>query len=504
MTSSTSHQAGVVDMAVDGDASQQAATPSSGGGPPPPPSSSALQQAEAMSAAAKSKYEQRIFSDAMTLYSKAIAIAPSVPTYYLNRAATHYMLGSYADAVADCTTALACDPTSTTVLVKAHRRMSKCHVERGEYAKARDVLQSASAADASAAHELRSDLAVASQMAEWQAEGEAAMGQGEYSVARAFFANTLQKTNAPRTRLSLCRAELALGLCDPVLRTCRELIKADGNAVEAYVLRAVALLYSHDLEQARKHLREALRLDPDHPEGARTLKLVRKLEGFLDTAKSAYNRRDFAGARDAYTAAMEAANLPQHAPLSATMHAERGACQLRLREYEHALRDATVALYAQDDCKSAWVTKAAALQALGRHEQAIRELEPIMQTLGNDAQISGAYNRAVFEVRRARRPDYYGLLQVPSIASALEIKGAYKARALECHPDRMSDASAEQKAHAEASFKLLGEALEMLTDDFKRKLWDEGYDKEAIEERVRAAERAAREEPRGHHHHHHH
>ena len=33
----------------------------------------------------------------------------------------------------------------------------------------------------------------------------------------------------------------------------------------------------------------------------------------------------------------------------------------------------------------------------------------------------------------------------------------------------------------------LGEALETLSDDFKRKLWDEGYDKEAIEERVRAA-----------------
>jgi len=300
----------------------------------------------------------------------------------------------------------------------------------------------------------------------------------------------------------MVRAELALGLCDRALRTCTELIKRDGNAAEAYVLRAMALMYSSDLDQARKHLREALRLDPDHPEGGRVLKRVRKLEQHVGEGKAAYNARNFEAALDNFSAAIAAADSPQHAPLSATLHAERASTHLRLRQYEQALRDSTVALYAQDDCKSAWVTKAAALQALGHHEQALRELEPIMGSLGQDAQISGAYNRAQFEVRKARRPDYYALLQVPSVASTLEIKGAYKARALECHPDKMAGASEQEARAAEATFKELGDALEMLSDDFKRKLWDEGYDKAAIEERVRAAERAAREEPRHHHHHH--
>jgi len=300
----------------------------------------------------------------------------------------------------------------------------------------------------------------------------------------------------------MVRAELALGLCDRALRTCSDVIKADGNAAEAYVLRAVALMYSSDLDQARKHLRAALRLDPDHPEGGRALKRVKKLEQHLSAGKAAFNARDFESARVAFSAALDAADAPQHAPLSASLHAERAAAQLRLKEYDAALHDAAVAIYANDDCISAWVTKAAALQALGRHEQALRELEPIMGSLGHESRISGAYSRAKFEVRKAKRPDYYGLLHVPSIASTLEIKGAYKARALECHPDKHAE-SEQARTRAEAAFKLLGEALEMLSDDFKRKLWDEGYDKEAVDERVRAAERAAREEPRGHHHHHH-
>ena len=44
------------------------------------------------------------------------------------------------------------------------------------------------------------------------------------------------------------------------------------------------------------------------------------------------------------------------------------------------------------------------------------------------------------------------------------------------------------------------QALEILTDDFKRKLYSEGYDRAAIEERVARAQRAAHEN-RNHHHH---
>ena len=41
-----------------------------------------------------------------------------------------------------------------------------------------------------------------------------------------------------------------------------------------------------------------------------------------------------------------------------------------------------------------------------------------------------------------------------------------------------------------------GEGLEVLTDDFQRKLYDEGYDKAAIAERVQAAARAANQHDR--------
>ena len=71
------------------------------------------------------------------------------------------------------------------------------------------------------------------------------------------------------------------------------------------------------------------------------------------------------------------------------------------------------------------------------------------------------------------------------------MKQAYKQRCMEWHPDRHASSSDEDKAAAERNFKLLGEALEVMEDTMKQQLYDEGFDKEAIAERVEAARRAA-------------
>eukprot|EP00965_Chrysotila_dentata_P256129 6212445-Pleurochrysis_carterae.AAC.1 len=96
-------------------------------------------------------------------------------------------------------------------------------------------------ADASA---LRDDLRSATQLRDWQLEGEAAMANNDGALAKSFFASALTLTGARRAALGLVKADLSLGLCDAALRTTRDAIKRDADCIEAYVLRAQARAHS--------------------------------------------------------------------------------------------------------------------------------------------------------------------------------------------------------------------------------------------------------------------
>ena len=64
--------------------------------------------------------------------------------------------------------------------------------------------------------------------------------------------------------------------------------------------------------------------------------------------------------------------------------------------------------------------------------------------------------------------DYYEVLGVSREATESEVKKAYREKALKYHPDKNPG-----DAEAEASFKEVSEAFEVLSDDQKRTLYDE-------------------------------
>ena len=125
--------------------------------------------------------------------------------------------------------------------------------------------------------------------------------------------------------------------------------------------------------------------------------------------------------------------------------------------------------------------------------QAAADASSLLERWGqNEPIIRSLAEKANFELRRSKRPDLYGLLNVGSLASEIEIKQAYKSLALIWHPDKCPpDASPETRKKAEEKFKELGVALDVLGNKEKRDLWDEGYDVEGLEEvlRMRAAHR---------------
>merc|ERR1711872_165284 len=76
--------------------------------------------------------------------------------------------------------------------------------------------------------------------------------------------------------------------------------------------------------------------------------------------------------------------------------------------------------------------------------------------------------------KQAGKRDYYKILGVKRSATKKEIKKAYKAMALEWHPDKFQDE--EEKKAAEKKFMDIAAAKEVLTDAEKRAKYDAGED----------------------------
>ena len=441
------------------------------------------------------KFQLKQFEEAIRLYSKAISMADHVPSYYNNRAAAHFELRNFRAAVRDCEKAVELDPT----YVKSWVRRAKALVELGDFREAAEQL--ARAHQLQASPDLLREHQRVLEVADKMERGVAACQAEDYAQARMVLGDLLRETNAVAVVLWAARAELGLGIVDRVLRLTLQVLRNDSSHVGAYVVRGQAMFLSGEFDSAEQVLREALRLNPDDDEAKVCFKLTRRVRKLWTDGKAAATSRRFDAAVVLYSEALELLQPPQRAPITASLHAARGEAYLRLKQFDPCLKDCAVALYGKDDCKEAWLTKANALHALGRHQEALDDLSGLMQRWGqSDAVLRHAYERADFEVRRVKRPDYYAMLGIGSISSEMEIKTAYRQKCLECHPDKFMDKSVEERAAAEERFKALGDMLEVLTDPFKRQLYDEGYDKEAIEERVARAQRAAHEN-RNHHHH---
>ncbi|GHU46971.1 hypothetical protein FACS1894218_0420 [Bacilli bacterium] len=71
----------------------------------------------------------------------------------------------------------------------------------------------------------------------------------------------------------------------------------------------------------------------------------------------------------------------------------------------------------------------------------------------------------------ATKRDYYEILGIPKSATPDEIKRAFRRLAMQYHPDR------NKASDAEAKFKEVNEAYEVLSDTSKRSTYDQfGHD----------------------------
>ena len=95
--------------------------------------SSAKADAEALKAQGNARFEARSFQEAIKLYTKAITLDATQPSFFANRAAAWLMCGVPNECIKDCEQALALDPRHE----RSHMRMAKALLDLGLLQEAR-------------------------------------------------------------------------------------------------------------------------------------------------------------------------------------------------------------------------------------------------------------------------------------------------------------------------------------------------------------------------------
>ncbi|KAL1351917.1 hypothetical protein HN51_015803 [Arachis hypogaea] len=250
------------------------------------------------------------------------------------------------------------------------------------------------------------------------------------------------------------------------------LLKEDENNLEALLLRGRAYYYLADHDVATRHYQKGLRLDPEHSE---LKKAYFGLKNLLKKTKSAEDNANKGKLRVAVEEFKTALAVdPDHLAHNVHLHLELCKVLVKLGRGKDALDSCNEALKINEELLEALVQRGEAKLLIEDWEGAVEDLKSAAQKSPQDMNIREAVMRAEKALKLSKRKDYYKILGISKTASASEIKRAYKKLALQWHPDK----NVENREEAEAKFREIAAAYEVLSDEGKRTRYDRGEDLE--------------------------
>ncbi|XP_047159879.1 dnaJ protein P58IPK homolog [Vigna umbellata] len=252
------------------------------------------------------------------------------------------------------------------------------------------------------------------------------------------------------------------------------LLKEDENNLEALLLRGRAYYYLADHDVATRHFQKGLRSDPEHSE---LKKAYFRLKNLLKKSKSAEDNASKGKLRVAVEEFKVALAVdPDH--LAHNVHLHLGLCKVlvKLGRGIDALESCSEALKINEELVEALVQRGEAKLLIEDWEGAVDDMRSAAQKSPQDMNIREAVMRAEKALKISKRKDHYKTLGISKTASAADIKRAYKKLALQWHPDKNVD----KREEAEAKFREIAAAYEVLSDEDKRVRYDRGEDLEEM------------------------
>jgi DnaJ homolog subfamily C member 7 len=248
-----------------------------------------------------------------------------------------------------------------------------------------------------------------------------------------------------------------------VLRLCFSLISSFCVYIAASACVSVVSrpLRVYNWELFDRHAREALKFDPDHRASKNLFKRVKGMLRARDSARSAKENRRWSDClADAARAIELASDEEQYLRELYELQSEAA---LNGREYAAAVTAASWLIAKDPAHNQAYMWRARANMALEEYARAKQDFQQVMNRERGNREATAGYREAEQKAKEVKRKDYYKTLGVSKDVPSAQIRKAYRKLAVLHHPDKQK--GEEAKKEAEAKFREINEAYEVLNDE---------------------------------------
>jgi tetratricopeptide (TPR) repeat protein len=380
----------------------------------------------------------------------------------------------YNAAIKDCNTAIEIDPK----FEKAYFRLATCLTQLGHLSEARGQLMRLSEKE-------QKNQAVIKHLKEIDEYTQTLdtvnqMLEDKSKARQAFNAvNSLLEHMSESVTVQVYKVRALIGLkrFDKAKEEVNILYNRDQTNVDFVHWRGVCFYYGGNEEMALQHFRNVLQMDPDNKRSRDMFKLVSSISKKKEEGNQFFKDGDCQRAVTAYTEALAFDHFNDS--FNATVLSNRAAAWMKLSNWKNAVDDCTGSLLLKPDVVKVLMRRARARVEMEDFDNALRDLQAAGKVEPNNDDIDKEIKQVRVAQKRSKTRDFYKILGVPKSADLTAIKKAYKLMAMKWHPDKNNESPEQQKA-AEAKFKEITEAYEVLSDEKKKRQYDLGAELEDI------------------------
>lgn len=413
-------------------------------------------------------FVKRKYSDALLHYHKAVEMDPFNYQAIFRRATTYLVLGRTKPAIADLDTVLEQKPDFSG----ARQQRANVLMKIGDLEAAKsDVRYLINTSPSN--EDIQEKLELVQSLTEDRENLELRFADGECESVEAL-ATKMLESQPWDASLYILRAKcyeqqdrLKLAIHD--LKHASKL--SSDNTDLLFDLSTLEYKVA-EIQNSLSTIRDCLKLNPDHKKCYSSYKTLKKIVKLLDSMKNSVEQQDWKKCLEAGEKLIKS----NENDVSIKVNAYRLSCHCNREEGNlgSAIQECNEILEFDDSDVDTLIQRAEAYMMDEEYDLATADFEKVLEWDSSNEAAQKGKEQAKRAKELVGKRDYYKILGVRRNANKREINKAYRKMAQKWHPDNFKNENDKKKA--EKKFIDIAAAKEVLSDEEKRQVFDNGQD----------------------------